>query len=221
MRSEDLFFALNSHIDFDFSKNHFWWPRAFSFWVVIESILGQNTKYENAQKSAQNLQNAGVNSLSDIVNLSEFTLIELIKPSGFYNAKAPRLRALCKNILSEFGSFESFTQNVSREWLLSQKGIGFESADAILCYACRREIMVCDRYTANLMGFLGYEFETYDEMREWLENIDTSIVFGEFKNMSLNELYARFHGLIVEFCKAHLKGKQFDEHGSQILKNLI
>jgi len=33
-------------------------------------------------------------------------------------------------------------------------------------------------------------------------------------------VYALFHGLIVEFCKAHLKGKIFDESAKIILNDL-
>ena len=35
-----------------------------------------------------------------------------------------------------------------------------------------------------------------------------------------NGVYALFHGLIVEFCKAHLKGKIFDENAKMILNDL-
>ena len=67
--------------------------------------------------------------------------------------------------------------------------------------------MVADNYTYKLLKSYGYELEGYDELKEWL-------VCGLLENYSkvceiygyeipINELYARFHGKIVEFCKEH------------------
>lgn len=52
---------------------------------------------------------------------------------------------------------------------MSQKGVGLESADSILLYACRREIMVVDTYTARLLARkCDMEGLEYEEIREWL-----------------------------------------------------
>ena len=40
------------------------------------------------------------------------------------------LKTLCSAIAETFGDFESFTCNVTRSWLLTQKGIGKETADS-------------------------------------------------------------------------------------------
>lgn len=217
MRSEELFLALNEVIDFDFRINPFWWPDYGTFWVIIGAVLTQNTKWENVENSLNNLRNHGIKNLDDVLNLDEINLANMIKPSGFYNVKAKRLIELSNAILSKFVSFEEFSQNVTRRWLVSQKGIGLESTDGILCYACKRDIMVVDRYALRILGFLGYEFEKYDEAKEWLENINKDKID---KNMQDNELFAKYHGLIVEFCKAHFKKGNFDNFAIQILKKL-
>ncbi len=219
MTSSDLYFCLERSINFNEIAPLNWWPNYGSFWIVVESILGQNTKYENVKKATQNLQNANITSLSDIAKLEVSELARLIKPSGFYNTKAKRLSLLCKNILNKFGNFENFKENVSKEWLLSQNGLGFESVYSILCYACEREYMVVDKYTAVLLGFLGYEFDDYESTREWLENI--SEVQSKYPQISLAMLLARYHGLIVEFCKAHLRKNEFSQQAQEILKNLL
>lgn len=217
MQSEDLFLALDNAVKFDFSKNPFWWPNTGKFEVIVGAILVQNTNWKNAELALENLRKFGLLDLEKIANLNLENLANIIKPSGFYNQKAKRLNLLCNAILSEFGDFESFKFSVSREWLISQKGIGLETCDAILCYGCGREIMVCDKYTANLLRFLGYEFESYEEMQEWLESIDMSEIWQIYPNMSENEIFARFHGIIVEFCKEHFKNGKFD----QIAKNIL
>ena len=206
---------------FDWAKNPFWWPGFGTVEIIPSAVLAQNTKFENVLKSLSNLKSAGADSLEMISNLNIEALAALVKPSGFQNVKAKRLQGLCKAILGDFGDFETFKQSVSREWLANQKGVGCETCDAILCYGCEREIMVCDRYTARLLAYLGYEFESYDETREWLEGIAREAVWAKYPGMSENEMFARYHGLIVEFCKAHLrKGGEFDEAGREILSNL-
>lgn len=189
----------------------FWWPEYGTFKIVITAILTQNTKWQNVEKSLANLEKLNLLSLESLAScdLSELTIA--ITPSGFKNQKSKRIKQLCKNILEEFYSFEGFCESVSREWLLEQKGIGLESADAILCYGCGRDEMVVDSYTKRLVGSFGYEFDSYDELKSWLElgineNLDKILALYE-NSISLNEIYCRFHGKIVEFMKSNPKVK--------------
>jgi endonuclease-3 related protein len=187
----------------------FWWPGSGSFEVLVGAILTQQAKWEKVQKSLENLKQNNILHLEGIVNQDRSELASMIKPSGFYNTKAKNLQILCKNILKEFESFENFSLHVTREWLLNQKGIGCESADSILCYACFKEIMVVDSYTNRLLKTFGYEFESYDALQEWMQegiinNWDKVISLYE-NEVSLHFVYARFHGKIVEFCKKNMR----------------
>jgi endonuclease-3 related protein len=178
----------------------YWWPNAGSFEVVIGAILTQNSKWEKVEIALNNLKNI---SLEELAEFNEFELAPMIQSVGFYNQKSKRLILLAKNILKEFGSSEEFQELVTREWLLSQKGIGFETADSILCYGCFRETMVMDSYTKRLLKKNGFEFESYDEMKEWFENgvEENWHKIADFYDNDLNLCYARFHGKIVEFMK--------------------
>ncbi|GEM_PF-88910 len=203
MNATDIFLELNEKVKFDFEKNPFWWDGYGSFWVVIGAVLTQNTAWSGVERSLLNLKNYGVTTLEDFGGLSEFRLAELIAPSGFYNVKAKRLALLTKSIFDKFGDFENFKKKVSRGWLLKQNGLGFESADSILCYACEREVMVVDAYTNRYLKALDFEFESYDETAEWLSGFEREVVWERVKRCSDAELYARFHGLFVEFAKAN------------------
>lgn len=231
MSATELFIALFRAVEI---KDFRWWPGFGSFEVVVGAILIQNTAWRNADTALQNLHSKGLLSLEGISGLDEAELAEIIKVSGFYNQKARRLSLLCKAIISDFGDFESFKSGISREWLLARKGIGAESCDAILCYACERAVMVADSYSARLLGALGYEFESYDELNAWLGELEFERIY-EFVNSANspcdatakadkleneNGAYALFHGLIVEFCKAHLKGKIFDDFAVEFFDNL-
>ncbi len=195
-------------------RDPLWWPNSGTFEVVVGALLTQQTKWERVEESLENLNQAGMLSLEAIGTVPMAQLAELIKPSGFYNTKAARLRQLCINIKEEFSDFETFQSDVDRAWLLLQKGIGMESADSILCYACFRPVMVVDSYTNRLLGALGYTLDNYMAIQEWLhegieENMDVVTAFYG-GDVSLNYVYARFHGKIVEFAKEYIKGQKVD-----------
>lgn len=208
MDSFELFCAL-----LEFEKNltdrdEYWWPRSGSFEVIVGAILTQQTKWESVEKSIQNLKRHNFFSLEDIAAMNTDTLSTLIRPSGFYNQKSVRLKALCCAIIVEFGSFESFALSVDREWLLAQKGIGYESADSILLYACRREIMVADAYSARLLkSKCALDELTYEEIREWLESgvYANSAKACKLVDGDMVKVFSLFHGAIVEYCKKHSK----------------
>jgi len=192
-------------------RDPLWWPNALTFEVVVGALLTQQTKWEKVEKSLANLHKAGLMHLEAIADADLKQLQMLVKPSGFYNTKAKRLQQLCINIREDFGSFEQFQQEVEREWLLAQKGVGEETADSILSYACGREAMVVDSYTQRILGALGYQFESYGEIQNWLtEGLLANLkhiskLYG--KELPVSTIYSRFHGKIVEYAKVHIRGK--------------
>jgi endonuclease-3 related protein len=192
-------------------RDPLWWPNSLSFEVVAGALLTQQTKWEKVEKSLKNLKDANLLTLDALAEVDIKMLQTLIKPSGFYNTKAKRLQELSRNIRRDFGDFQTFQSDVSREWLLEQKGIGEETADSILSYACGKEAMVVDSYTQRLLQALGYEFETYEEIQSWMiQGIEENML--HIKNLydydiSLSTIYSRFHGKIVEYAKVHIRGK--------------
>ena len=140
------------------------------FELLISVILTQNTSWNNVLKALDNVRVAKIQSLEALNALETQQIATLIKPSGFYNQKAKRLKGFVGALLSEFGDMSEFKARVSRQWLLNVKGLGFESADSILNYLCQREILVVDSYTNRLAYALGYEFESYDELREFFQS---------------------------------------------------
>ncbi len=189
-------------------RDPLWWPNSATFEVVVGAILTQQTKWQKVEKALDNLKKSNLLDLESLATCDTKLLATLIKPSGFYNTKAKRLKLLSNNILRDFGSFEVFQNEVDRDWLLAQKGLGKESSDSILCYACKREVLPVDNYTAKVVKKFGYEFEEYDELKEWCEsgilnNLEKIWkIYGEEK--PIDEIFARFHGKIVEYAKEEL-----------------
>jgi endonuclease-3 related protein len=172
----------------------YWWPEYGSFEVVLGAILTQNSQWSKVEKSLQNLKNNQLLSIENILTCNIELLIECIRPSGMFINKSKYIKLLSQAIKDDFEDFENFTCNVEREWLLSQKGIGKETADSILCYACGRSVMVVDAYTNRLLRALGYEFEDYDDLQAWFDVYDAKMA-------------ANFHGMIVEYVKNNSKRK--------------
>lgn len=194
-------------------RDPWWWPNSGTYEVVIGAVLTQNTKWQKVEEALENLRTLDALTIEGLAKLDEELLREAIKPAGFYNTKAKRLKLLNQAIGDKFGDFTNFQIEVSRRWLLEKKGVGEETADSILNYACYREAMVVDSYTAALLKSFSYEFEDYRSLQAWLiEGLkDYDIKVRElFPNLPKAQIYALFHGMIVEYCKKYKRGKKVE-----------
>jgi len=178
-----------------------WWPGDTPFEVIVGAILTQNTNWTNVEKAITNLKNAKVLPPDKLRLLDIKKLAELIRPAGYFNIKAKRL----KNFLDWF--FENYSgklenlKNVQtdelRQQLLSVKGIGPETADSILLYALNRPVFVVDAYTARICSrhHLTDEGADYHQIQEMFESNLASDI----------QLFNEYHALIVhvgkDFCK--------------------
>lgn len=173
-----------------------WWPADSAFEVAVGAILTQNTNWTNVERAIDNLRVADVLSLDAVLQLPESDLAELIRPSGYYNIKARRLRALCE-FLNETGGLDGLARrpvSEAREALLSVKGVGPETADDILLYAMDLPVFVIDSYTRRLLSRHGLASgdEGYEALREGFESVLPADVV----------LFKQYHALIVQHAKA-------------------
>jgi endonuclease-3 related protein len=181
-----------------------WWPGETPFEVVIGAILTQNTNWSNVEKAIKNLKTAGMLSPGGIQELSLPELAQLIRPSGFFNVKARRVKTFINWLFSRYeGNLSSmFAQDLQtlRDELLSVKGIGPETADSILLYAGNLPTFVVDAYTHRIFSRHGFisEESTYDEMKTFFEeNLPKDV-----------KLYNEYHALLVNIGKMFCKPKK-------------
>ncbi len=180
-----------------------WWPGETPFEVVIGAILTQNTNWANVEKAIRNLKAAGRLFPEGIHELSVTELAELIRPSGFFNVKARRVKAFINWLFSRYEGNLSrmFDQDLEilREELLSVKGVGPETADSILLYAGNLPTFVVDAYTHRIFSRHGFisEESTYDEMKSFFEEHLPKDV----------KLYNEYHALLVNIGKMFCKPK--------------
>jgi len=143
-----------------------WWPAKTPFEVCIGAVLTQNTAWKNVVRAIDNLKSA---SLLDPLTLSAIPIEELaqiIRPAGYYNVKAKRLRNFVDHLVMEYdGNLDrlfSLPVDALRMDLLSINGVGKETADSIILYAADKPIFVVDTYTKRVLHRHGLITENAD-----------------------------------------------------------
>lgn len=177
-----------------------WWPGETPLEIAVGAILTQNTAWSNVEKAISNLKSAGYLDFKKLSELSDADLARLIRPAGYFNIKAKRLKTFIRWVVERYGSlermFEQSADSLRRE-LLTVNGIGPETADSILLYAGGKPVFVIDAYTKRIFSrhFLmsaDGDYETYQKLMMTRLAADP-------------RLYNEYHALIViagkEFCR--------------------
>ncbi len=117
-----------------------WWPGDGPFEVIAGAILTQSAAWTNVEMALSNMRAAGCWSLRAVHELPEAELAELVRSSGYFNAKARKLKAFAAHVTVNYPgdideSLHRFLAKPTaplREELLSIHGIGEETADDIM-----------------------------------------------------------------------------------------
>lgn len=133
-----------------------WWPADSPLEMLVGAVLTQNTSWTNVEKAIRSLKAAGVMNFEALVQLSIEGLADLIRPAGYFNRKAQRLKNLLhmieQNYSGDIGLLLDQNTEVARMNLLQVKGVGQETADSILLYAGNHAIFVVDAYTHRVFA---------------------------------------------------------------------
>ena len=185
-----------------FGPQH-WWPGETPFEVAVGAILTQNTNWGNVEKAIENLKKNRLLRPSALHELSHDRLAELIRPAGYFNIKAKRLKNFIDLLMQEYqGSMNRMKkENCSsvRKKLLSVNGIGPETADSIILYALEKPVFVVDAYTKRVLS--RHNILDHDASYE---------AFQEFFHAQLKEnvsLFNEYHALFVRLAKEKCRTK--------------
>jgi len=190
---------------FDRFGSQHWWPGETQFEIILGAILTQNTSWTNVEKAIANLKSADCLTPEKLHHFDVSKLTELIRPAGYYNIKAKRLKNFLNWLFRDYNgqltNLENLDTDRLRAELLAIKGIGHETADSILLYAFNRCIFVVDVYTARI-AFRHRLIEPgadYEQLRELFQsNLPPD-----------SQLFNKYHALLVkvgkEFCKPKAK----------------
>lgn len=185
-----------------------WWPADSKFETIIGAILTQSVSWTNVEKAIQNLKeysasfgvnSSGINLLSPVLikDIDVKLLAELIRPSGYFNMKAKKLKAFINFLHQEYHDDLDYMfkedLEVLRSNLLKVYGIGPETADSILLYAGNYPIFVIDAYTKRIFSrmILTIKDVDYHELQQLImENCLPGV-----------DKYNEYHALIVALGK--------------------
>ncbi len=177
-----------------------WWPGDTPFEIMVGAILTQNTNWKNVEKAIANLKKAKVLTPVRLHALSVPALAQLIKPAGYFNVKAKRLKNFLDFLFAEYkGRLELMAGEnltVLREKLLNVNGIGPETADSILLYALNQPTFVIDAYTKRFMSRHTWIDQTHD-----YHAVQKIFHRHSDKTQYFNEYHALIVKLAKDFCR--------------------
>jgi endonuclease-3 related protein len=170
---------------------------------MIGAVLTQNTNWRGVEKAISNLKRSRLLDVNKLNGVDTDKLARLIRPSGYFNLKARRLRNLIELVFEQYGGdLEAMgreeTNNLRQEFL-AVKGIGPETADSILLYGYNRPIFVIDTYTRRVLSRHGLVEQTadYQELQQlFMQHLPLEV-----------SMFNEYHALLVKVGKVHCQKK--------------
>ena len=178
-----------------------WWPAQTRLEVILGAILTQNTSWNNVALAIADLRRKGLLVKARLMNAEAGEIEAAIRPAGFFRQKARAIRGFLGWLQQNHGGSLSralaLPPDVLRRELLALRGIGPETADAILLYAANRPFFVADAYTRRILARHGWLAEDvgYQETQQFLH-----------RHLPRDPaLFNEFHALLVETAKRHCR----------------
>lgn len=184
-----------------------WWPAKSRFEVVIGAILTQNTNWANVERAIANLREENLLTPHKLKTINIKRLSSLIRPAGYFNIKAKRLKNFVEFLFKEYnGNLDKMAKEYwpnLRMKLLTVNGIGPETADSILLYAFEKPVFVVDAYTKRLLSrhnLIGRHADYQAIQSYFMDNLSQNA-----------KMYNEYHALLVRLGKDLCKSKPLCE----------
>ena len=169
--------------------------------MIVGAILTQNTSWTGVESAIGALKREKLLTPERMHATGAAELGSLIRPAGYFNIKAKRLKGFLLHLHNRHGGSVARLLKRDpgplREELLGIYGIGPETADSIMLYGARAPEFVVDAYTQRILSRHGLipEGAAYDELKAlFTENLPPDA-----------GLYNEYHALLVktgkDFCK--------------------
>jgi len=166
---------------------------------MVGAILTQATNWNNVERAIGRLRRERALTATGLRRVRTERLARLIRPAGYPGEKATRLAAFTRWYLRRGGGraarlFRTPWPALRRE-LLRLRGIGPETADAILLYAGAQPVFVVDAYTRRVFARHGLNAPAarYEDIQH---QVMAALPGGA-------ERYNELHALLVVVGKRH------------------
>ncbi len=87
---------------YSFYGPQYWWPGDTPFEIAVGAILTQNTNWGNVEKAIKNLKDAKALTAKALHELPTKKLASLIRPAGYFNIKAKRLKSFIEFLMENY-----------------------------------------------------------------------------------------------------------------------
>ena len=176
-----------------------WWPGDSPTEIIVGAILTQNTNWGNVERAIANLKAAGLLDWVALRDVAPVRLAEQIRPAGYFNVKARRLKNFVDWLWRKYGGdldrIAATGLTTLRAEVLAIDGIRRETADSILLYALNRPSFVVDAYTARIARRHGLKAKDYHELQAIFEqNLPRDLA-----------MFNEYHALIVAVGKQYCR----------------
>lgn len=185
-----------------------WWPGETDFEICVGAILTQNTAWTNVERAINNLKKLNLLNPISLYKLPLETLASHIRPTGYFNVKAKRLKNFLKTLVEQYQSkvqklLEGDREEVRRR-LLAISGIGRETADSIMLYAGQHLIFVVDAYTKRIFSRHNWcsKNADYDEVQSICEQN-----LNDNEQGDILDYWRDYHAQIVMIGKNYCRSK--------------
>ena len=177
-----------------------WWEDNNRIKDWVSMILIQQTTEKNAKRAIANL--SGFLTVNQLLEMEIEALQDRIRPAGFYRQKSIYIKELI-HWYDQHGQnlekFSEFSTPELRKKLLSIKGVGPETADAMLLYIFERNVFIANTYAIRLFNRLGFgDYKNYAALRKDFNHLTEGVP---------HELCKEWHAAIDVHGKAFTSSK--------------
>ena len=177
-----------------------WWPGDSPWAIAVTAVLTQFTRWERAWSAWLELVHAHCHTPEQIARIPLTTLESLIRPAGTFRRKARTLQMLADRVIQDLaGEIQNLSRlplNRARAFLTDIPGIGPETADSILLYACHIPVFIIDAYTRRILTYHGWATKPND-FKHFQKCVE--LTFGDASRL------ARFHAMFVMIGKQYCR----------------
>jgi endonuclease III len=150
-RLESLF----GQVRFD---DDFWRERKEPFWLIVDTILSQNTSSANSGAAFRTFF-IKYKTIEDVFLANVHDIAHDIRQAGLYEAKARSISAVANEIMEKYGgdtrSFIGGSYESARARLLNVMGVGPKTADVVLLFARDFDIIPVDTHVFRVSRRIG------------------------------------------------------------------
>ena len=153
--------------------------------VLVRTILSQRTRDENTDRATKALFDV-YPDMESVASAPVEEIAKLVKPAGFYNVKAGRIKEVSNILLDEY---DGVVPDIIDE-LVKLPGVGRKTANCVIVFGFQEDAIPVDVHVHRISNRLGLvntkePEDTEDVLREivprsyWLPINDLMVQFGQ------------------------------------------